>query len=109
MADERSRELLTAVELSAGLSQLHDDWTGSPDALTRSIEFADFATAVEFVNELAPACEERDHHPDLALRWRWVDIVLSTHSAGGVTRMDIGLAQVVDEIAAQMPQAGDEA
>jgi 4a-hydroxytetrahydrobiopterin dehydratase len=107
MVIERSRELLTADQLSAALGDLHADWTGSPDALTRSIEFADFATAVEFVNELAPACEERDHHPDLALRWRWVDVVLSTHSAGGVTRLDVGLAQVVDEIAAELPQVGD--
>src|ERR1700710_2239516 len=101
------RELLTADELGATLANLHADWTGSLDALTRSIEFADFATAVEFVNELAPACEERDHHPDLALRWRWVDVELSTHSAGGVTRLDVGLAQVIDEIAAGLPQAGD--
>jgi 4a-hydroxytetrahydrobiopterin dehydratase len=107
MAIERSRELLTADELGSALSELHPGWSGSPDALTRSIEFADFSTAVEFVNELAPACEERDHHPDLALRWRWVDVVLSTHSAGGVTRMDVGLAQVVDEIAATLPQIGD--
>jgi 4a-hydroxytetrahydrobiopterin dehydratase len=105
MAIERSRELLTADELVAALDDLHADWTGSPDALTRSIEFADFPTAVEFINELAPACEERDHHPDLSLRWRWVDVVLSTHSAGGVTRLDAGLAQVIDGIAADLPQA----
>jgi 4a-hydroxytetrahydrobiopterin dehydratase len=108
MASERGREILTFDELGAALSDLHGDWSGSPDALTRSIEFADFPTAVEFVNELAPACEERDHHPDLSLRWRWVDVVLSTHSAGGVTKLDVGLAQVVDEIAAGLPQAGDE-
>jgi 4a-hydroxytetrahydrobiopterin dehydratase len=107
MAIERSRELLTADELSAALADLHDGWSGSPDALTRSIEFADFPTAVEFITELAPSCEERDHHPDLALRWRWVDVVLSSHFAGGVTRMDVGLAQVVDEVAASLPQAGE--
>ena len=104
MAHERSLPLLTADELSAALSGLHPDWIGSPDALTRSIEFADFATAVEFVNQLAPACEERDHHPDLGLRWRWVDVVLSTHSTGGVTRADVALAEVVDEVAAELPK-----
>jgi 4a-hydroxytetrahydrobiopterin dehydratase len=103
-----ARDVLTSEELGATLDELHPDWSGSPDALTRSIEFADFATAVEFVNELAPACEERDHHPDLSLRWRWVDVVLSTHSAGGVTRLDAELAQVVDEIAAGLPQVNDQ-
>ncbi len=68
-------------------------WTGSTDKLSRSIEFADFPTAVEFVNRLAPRCEELDHHPDLAVRWRWVDVVLSTHSAGGVTELDLTLAR----------------
>jgi 4a-hydroxytetrahydrobiopterin dehydratase len=101
-----SRKLLGAEEVAAAMQQLHGDWTGSVTELRRSIEFADFSTAVEFVNRLAPACEEADHHPDLALRWRWVDVVLSTHSSGGVTGLDVALAQQVDEIAAQLPQIG---
>lgn len=83
----------------------HPDWTGTPEKLRRSIEFADFVTAVEFVNRLAPRCEELDHHPDLALRWRWVDVELSTHSAGGVTEKDFALAEIVDELAAALPLA----
>jgi 4a-hydroxytetrahydrobiopterin dehydratase len=91
--------------ITTGLAGLNPGWTGSSSALKRSIEFADFGTAVEFVNRLAPACEELDHHPDLALRWRWVEIELSTHSAGGVTALDLQLAGQVDEIAAQLPLA----
>jgi 4a-hydroxytetrahydrobiopterin dehydratase len=87
------------------VQQLHPGWTGGPDALTRSIEFATYLTAVDFVNRLAPRCEELDHHPDLALRWRWVDISLSTHSAGGVTDLDFRLAQIIDEVAAELPLA----
>ena|ERR1700722_17883198 len=100
-----SRELLGDAAVSAAVSHLHSDWTGSATELRRSIEFADFPTAVEFVNRLAPACEQADHHPDLALRWRWVDVVLSTHSAGGVTALDVAMAGVVDDIAAQLPHA----
>ena len=102
-----SRELLTADQLGAALDDLDAGWSGSPDALTRTIEFADFLTAVSFISELAPECEERNHHPDLGLRWRSVDVVLSTHSSGGVTRLDVELAQVVDEIAAGLAQAED--
>jgi 4a-hydroxytetrahydrobiopterin dehydratase len=102
VSNERSPQLLNADELSAALSGLHPDWRGSPDALTRTIEFADFLTAVEFVDQLAPACEERDHHPDLGLRWRWVDVVLSTHSANGVTALDLALAARIDELASQL-------
>jgi 4a-hydroxytetrahydrobiopterin dehydratase len=100
-----SRELLTPDAVDQRLATLHAGWSGTTKELRRSIEFADFPTAVEFVNRLAPICEELDHHPDLALRWRWVDVVLATHSAGGVTDLDLTLAERVDEVAAELPLA----
>jgi 4a-hydroxytetrahydrobiopterin dehydratase len=100
-----AQHVLSQDEVDAGLANLHAGWTGSTEKLSRSIEFADFPTAVEFVNRLAPRCEELDHHPDLGLRWRWVDIAWSTHSAGGVTDLDLTLAGFTDEIAAGLPQA----
>ena len=99
-------QLLDTMAIDAGLKALHPDWSGSVERLSRSIEFADFPTAVEFVNRLAPRCEELDHHPDLAVRWRWVDVVLATHSAGGVTDLDLTLAGIVDEVASGLPLAG---
>jgi 4a-hydroxytetrahydrobiopterin dehydratase len=98
-------DVLDQQAVDAGLAALHPSWTGTTDQLSRSIEFADFATAVDFVNRIAPRCEELDHHPDLAIRWRWVDIELSTHSAGGVTDKDLTLAGIVDEVAAGLPLA----
>jgi 4a-hydroxytetrahydrobiopterin dehydratase len=100
-----SPKVLTQEEIDERLAPLHAGWSGTTDKLTRSIEFADFPTAIEFINQLAPQCEAMDHHPDLAVRWRWVDIVLSTHSAGGVTELDATLAGFVDEVAAGLPQA----
>ncbi len=101
-------ELLAADVINAKLKDRHADWQGSSEKLTRSIEFADFPTAVQFVNDIAPRCEEMDHHPDLAVHWRWVDIELSTHSAGGVTELDLTLAEIVDEVAAGLPLASDD-
>ena len=98
-------ELLDQAAIDSALAARHPGWTGSPEKLARSIEFANFLTAVEFVNRIAPRCEELDHHPDLALRWRWVDVELSTHSAGGVTELDVTLAGIVDEVAADLPLA----
>jgi 4a-hydroxytetrahydrobiopterin dehydratase len=100
-----ARELLNQADIDTRVAALHSGWSGTTEKLARSIEFADFPTAVEFINRLAPRCEELDHHPDLSLRWRWVDIALATHSAGGVTDMDVRLAGVIDEIAAGLPQA----
>jgi len=98
-------EPITKAAVDTALATLHPDWTGTTAKLSRSIEFADFPTAVEFVNRLAPRCEEMDHHPDLALRWRLVDVTLSTHSAGGVTGLDVTLAGIVDEVAGTLPLA----
>ena len=103
-----AHDRLTQDAIDSALTTLHPGWSGTADGLSRSIEFADFPTAVEFINQIAPRCEELDHHPDLALRWRWVDIELSTHSAGGVTDLDLTLAEIVDEVAVQLPQASGE-
>jgi 4a-hydroxytetrahydrobiopterin dehydratase len=100
--------VLDQSQVDDNLAARHPDWKGSSQKLTRSIEFANFRTAVEFINLLAPRCEELDHHPDLALRWRSVEVELSTHSAGGVTDLDIALAGIVDEVAAGLPLAGQD-
>jgi 4a-hydroxytetrahydrobiopterin dehydratase len=97
--------LLDQDQIDAALRSRHPDWSGSPDKLTRAIEFADFPTAVEFINQIAPRCEALDHHPDLALRWRRVDVELCTHSAGGVTDLDVTLAGIVDEVASELQLA----
>ena len=70
------------------------------------MEFADFPTAVRFVDEIAPICEQRDHHPDLTISWRTVGIVLTTHSAGGVRQNDLGLATEIDRVVKGLPLAG---
>ncbi len=87
------------------LEELEAGWVGSPSQLECEIEFADFLTAVRFVDELAPVCEEHDHHPDLTISWRTVGIVLTTHSEGEVTEADLSLARELDRIAGELPQA----
>lgn len=99
--------VLDQSQIDEKLAAQNPEWQGSTARLTRSIEFANFLTAVEFINQLAPRCEELDHHPNLALRWRWVDVELSTHSEGGVTDLDITLAGIVDEVASRLPLAGE--
>lgn len=98
-------QVLTADEVATALAGLSGGWSGSPEKLQRSIDFAGFLTAVEFIDRLAPRCEELNHHPDLGLHWRRVDVELSTHSAGGVTEFDLQLARIIDDIAAELPLA----
>lgn len=96
------RTLLTADELNSGVSDLHDDWLASTEALTRTVQFPSFLAAVGFITELAPIAERLDHHPDLRLSWRTVELTLSTHSAGGVTAYDLALARELDPIIARL-------
>ena len=94
-----SRTLLNDEELREGLRELNPGWSVAEKALVRTIEFSSFLTAVRFISELAPVAEQLDHHPDLRLSWRTVELSLSTHSAGGLTLLDLKLAHELDAIA----------
>ncbi|MDQ1745251.1 MAG: 4a-hydroxytetrahydrobiopterin dehydratase [Pseudonocardiales bacterium] len=97
-----SRTLLSPAEVADGLHGLADGWSVAGDALVRTVEFDSFLTAVRFIDELAPVAERLDHHPDLRLSWRTVELSLSTHSAGGLTALDLRLAGELDEIIARL-------
>ncbi|HEY3067237.1 MAG TPA: 4a-hydroxytetrahydrobiopterin dehydratase [Methylomirabilota bacterium] len=72
-------------------------WTRSGDAITRTYTFADFKTAMIFVNGVAALAERAEHHPDITVRYKVVTLSLWTHSAGGITGKDIDLARAIDE------------
>lgn len=57
-----------------------------------------FMEAIDWVNRIAEAAEALDHHPDIDIRWRTLTFVLSTHSAGGLTGLDLLLAERIDAI-----------
>jgi 4a-hydroxytetrahydrobiopterin dehydratase len=61
--------------------------------------FASFPAAIAFVDEVARLAEERDHHPDIDVRYRTVTLALVTHDAGGITEADLELARAVDGLA----------
>jgi 4a-hydroxytetrahydrobiopterin dehydratase len=75
-------------------------WSQRPDALERDFELDDFAAAMAFVNKVADAAEEADHHPDIFVHGlNKVRLTLSTHSEGGLTDKDHALARRIDELA----------
>ena len=93
--------LLTANELSAGLSQ-RPQWTRAGNSIVRSIGFSSFPVAIEAVNRIAVEAERLDHHPDIDVRWRTLHITLSTHDVAGLTHLDHDLAQQIDAIAHEL-------
>jgi 4a-hydroxytetrahydrobiopterin dehydratase len=86
------------VETLGGL----EGWTYDADrnGIARSFRFADFSAAFAFMTRVALEAEKADHHPEWSNVWNKVDILLSTHSDGGVTAKDIALARKIDAIAA---------
>ncbi len=67
--------------------------------IERSFSRMNFLDAVAFIQQIAQVAEAKDHHPDLLLSgYKNVLVMLSTHSAGGVTNMDLDLARVIDTL-----------
>ena len=70
------------------------------DAIRRRFVFADFAEAFGFMTRVALIAERLDHHPEWTNVHRTVEVTLTTHAAGGLTRRDVELASRIDRIAA---------
>jgi 4a-hydroxytetrahydrobiopterin dehydratase len=82
----------------ASLSETLPDWTEDDKAgqLHRQFSFKDFSEAFAFMTRVALLAEKAGHHPDWSNSYKTVDIVLSTHDAGGITDKDVALARAID-------------
>lgn len=90
---------LSADEIDSGLSSL-DGWELQGKAIAKTFSFEGFTQSIDFVDHVASAAEEADHHPDIDIRFDKVTLTLSTHSEGGVTDKDLKLAEAIEEIVA---------
>ncbi len=95
-------ERLTAEARKVALAEL-PGWSEPADreAIARTFVFKDFSEAFGFMTRVALIAEKTDHHPEWRNVYKTVDVVLTTHDAGGVTARDISLAKAMDAIAGQ--------
>jgi 4a-hydroxytetrahydrobiopterin dehydratase len=79
-------------------------WADAPgrEAIARTFIFKDFNEAFGFMARAALVAEKTDHHPEWRNVYKTVEVVLTTHDAGGVTARDIALAAAMNAIAAQL-------
>ena len=93
-------ERLTAEVRKSALKGL-PGWTEvtGREAIARTFVFKDFNEAFGFMARVALVAEKRDHHPEWRNVYKTVEVVLSTHDAGGVTKLDIELATRMNEMA----------
>jgi 4a-hydroxytetrahydrobiopterin dehydratase len=91
-------DLLSEDEIESKLVGL--SWQREDDRIVRDWKFENFAEAIAFVNRVAEAAEEANHHPDILLYgWNKVRLSLTNTSAGGLTDPDFEMAKVFDGLA----------
>lgn len=92
-------EQLNPAEREDALDGLPDwDHDEARDAITRSFTFADFSEAFGFMSRVALLAEKADHHPEWSNVYNRVEILLTTHDAGGLSGRDIEMAQAIDAL-----------
>ena len=91
---------LTAEARKAALGKL-GQWSevSGRDAITRKFTFKNFREAFAFMTKVAEVAEEMDHHPEWFNVYKTVEVTLSTHDAGGLTELDVKLAEAMDKLA----------
>jgi 4a-hydroxytetrahydrobiopterin dehydratase len=91
---------LTADARKAALAKL-GGWSevAGRDAIARKFVFKDFNQAFGFMTRAALAAEKMGHHPEWFNVYKTVEVTLSTHDAGGVTDLDVKLAEIMDKLA----------
>ena len=91
--------LLNDDEIDARLGEL-SDWRREGDEIVRDRKLDDFTAAMAYVNRVAEAAEDANHHPDILVHgWNQVRLSLTNHSAGGLTAVDFDMARRFDELA----------
>jgi 4a-hydroxytetrahydrobiopterin dehydratase len=89
-------DVLDAGAVERALAGL--DWVREGDDIVKVRRGPDFAASLAFVTEVGALAESMDHHPDIDIRWNVVTLRLSTHSAGGITDLDLELAGRIDAL-----------
>jgi 4a-hydroxytetrahydrobiopterin dehydratase len=89
--------ILSPNEVAERLTSL-PNWKQQKGEIVREAIFADFASAMDFVNAVAEQAERAGHHPDIDIRYNKVRLALISHDAGGLTPRDFDLASSIDAI-----------
>jgi 4a-hydroxytetrahydrobiopterin dehydratase len=90
-------DLLDEDELTSALKKC-PEWEVEKKYIVRVFEFEEFMDGIDFVNNVGEIAEEAQHHPDIMIKHIKVTLKLTTHDCGGVTDLDIQLAQRIDNL-----------
>ncbi|MGH7669094.1 MAG: 4a-hydroxytetrahydrobiopterin dehydratase [Gemmatimonadaceae bacterium] len=88
---------LSDLEIQRSLGTLAG-WARRGDVLVKTFTCSRFADGIALVDRVAEVADAMDHHPDIDIRYTKVTFTLSTHSAGGITQLDLNLASKIDGV-----------
>lgn len=91
-------EKISHEELTALLPEILGWSLDAENKLHKKIEFTDFKQAFAFMTQVALEAESKNHHPEWSNVYNRVEIRLTTHDAGGVTKKDVELARFINQI-----------
>ena len=91
---------LDKAQRASALKELQG-WREEPtrDAIVKTFVFANFVEAFGFMTEVALVAERMDHHPEWSNVYKTVNVLLTTHDAGGLTMKDVELARAMEAAA----------
>ncbi|MFC3958095.1 4a-hydroxytetrahydrobiopterin dehydratase [Halovivax cerinus] len=76
--------------------QLPGSWEREGDEIVRVYEFTDYLHGVNFAQMVGEIAEAQYHHPEMVIRFKEVEIRLTTHDEGGITDADIEMAEFIE-------------
>ena len=91
----RPFEKLSDEQIAEKLA-VRDGWNFSGGQIHKVYEFESYATGLSFASAVGFIADAMDHHPDLIITWRKVEVRLSTHDVSGVSELDLQLADNID-------------
>ncbi|MCG6187095.1 4a-hydroxytetrahydrobiopterin dehydratase [Maribellus maritimus] len=94
-----NEEPLKSEKIEKYLERLKNDWKVIDNKTIKySFPFENFKRSMAFAQEVARIAENEDHHPDLCVHYKSVDVELSTHAIGGLSENDFIMAAKIDEL-----------
>ncbi len=93
------RKKLSHEEIALNLSEINT-WALSEEkkVISKRYTFENFADALSFVNKTGEIADKTDHHPDVKLGWGYAEFEITTHDAGGLTKLDFALAKAIEKL-----------
>jgi 4a-hydroxytetrahydrobiopterin dehydratase len=104
----KNEPALAAPEVEAFLAKNLPAWKLEDGWIRRTYKTNSWKGTMMAVNTVGHLAEAAWHHPDITLSYAWLEVRLMTHSAKGITRKDLELAQKIEEVVMWQPASNPE-